>query len=132
MGLELTHVNLVCLRTDRLTVAPHPRITPDARTVKVTSFQTWFDGKQDTESGLLPDQKLQVQINFVTRRSSTFFPKNMSLFDNEKRALGARFPVSHTLEVRGVAAKIEPFGCYKVSPFEGAGWDLLRGKPSTG
>ena len=51
VGLGLTRASLVCLRTDRLTVAPHPRITPDARTVKVTSFQTWFLRKQDTESG---------------------------------------------------------------------------------
>src|SRR5437867_3639996 len=42
VGLGLTRVSLVCLRTGCLTAAPHPRITPDARAVEVTSFQTWF------------------------------------------------------------------------------------------
>jgi hypothetical protein len=49
--LGLTRVSPACLRTGCLTAAPHPRIAPDARTVKVTSFQTWFLRKQDTESG---------------------------------------------------------------------------------
>src|SRR5437773_10068092 len=49
VGLGLTRVSLVCLRTGRLTVAPHPRITPDARTVEVTSFQTWFWWKNKTQ-----------------------------------------------------------------------------------
>lgn len=40
-----------------------------------------------------------VTTEVVTRCNKSFSPENMSLFGNEKRALGAHFPVSHTLEV---------------------------------
>jgi hypothetical protein len=51
VGLGTTCADLVCLRTGCLTTASNARITPDARVVEVTPFQTWFGGKQDTESG---------------------------------------------------------------------------------
>ncbi len=51
MEFGLTRASLVCFRTDRLTVAPHPRITPDARTVEARRSRRGFSRKQDTKSG---------------------------------------------------------------------------------
>lgn len=104
LELGLTRVSLVCSRTGRLTIASHFRIAPDARMVKVAPFQAWF-GETRHRERLAPRPETPSTKRFVTRRNSTFSPENVSLSGDERRASGARFPVSRALGVRDRAAK---------------------------